>query len=120
MSTEESTEGYLYCRVALVDGFHAIQSRIMDEEEANQANLDLFIGEAEWHPVTSARDEYFDAFLAEWLTPFAADALARVVGGVGEPIETLAALESRYFPLFHAMVRSAYTIGRQVRADIAA
>ena len=117
MTAEESSEGYLYRRVALVDGLHAIQSRIMDEEEANQANLDLFIGEAEWHPVTSAKDEYFDAFLAEWLTPFAADALARVVGVAGEPIETLAALEARYFPLFHALIRSAYTIGREIRED---
>lgn len=54
---------------------------------------------------------------AEWFTPIVADALARAVGVVGEPIETLAALEARYFPLFHALIRSAYTIGREIRED---
>lgn len=57
---------------------------------------------------------------ADTATGIVAYAVARVVGAQGEPVETLAALEARYFPLFHAMIRTAHSIGRQIRKDEAA
>jgi hypothetical protein len=111
-------EEYLYCRVALEDGQHALQAQAMTEDEAAEANLDLIADEPEWARVSRADDDYFAAFYAAPLTTIAAEALARAIGVGAAPVETLAALEARYFPIFRAMIRSAHAIGRQVRLDM--
>jgi hypothetical protein len=111
---------YLYCRVALQDGLHALQARAMTEVEADEANLDLIAAEPVWARVSRADDDYFATFYATPLTTIAAEALARAIGVGAAPCESLAALEARYLPILLAMIRSAHAIGRQVRLDMRA
>ncbi len=107
-SPDDGQERELFCRLTVVDGAPALQTRWMTEDEAHESNGDMsFDQEVEWHEVLGATKPEFKIFaICEALTPLVCEIVGEVTASADTPDE--AKIIAYYEHFARHAIRAAY------------